>query len=364
MHWIPGAFAAAVTLSLLLAGCGEPSSSPGDSAPRWVLTAPVESAERRGVQLSGVVRARHELPLAFQVSGRIERRLIDAGQRVAAGDVLFELDPRDLAQAVEVARADLEAAEAEVATAAGETRRNRDLLEREFISAQAFERFELAEASARERAEAARARLEQATNALDYATLTAREGGVVIDVLAEAGQVVAAGEAVARLALDGPREIAVDLPEAVGEPATGRLLTGPDAGAELRLREVAGAADPTTRTWSARYALVDPDPSPRLGSVVRVELGLDASPDRSAPMLRVPIGAINERGLGPQVWRIVDGRAQPLRVTLVDIDTEYARILGNQTPDGLAPGDEVIALGTHLLESGMPVRALDRDDAP
>lgn len=348
-----GALAAAVLGALLLSGCGEPTSAPGASGPRWVLTAPIEAANRRGAQLSGVVRARHELPLAFQVGGRIDRRRIDAGQRVAAGDVLFELDPRDLAQAVEVARADLEAAEAEVATAAGETRRNRDLLEREFISAQAFERFELAEASARERAEAARARLEQATNALDYATLAARESGVVIDVLAEAGQVVAAGEPVARLALDGAREISVDLPEAVGEPASGRLLTGSDAGATLRLREIAGSADPVTRTWSARYALDDATAAPRLGSVVRVELDIDDT----TPLLQVPIGAINERGLGPQVWRIVDGRAQPLPVTLVDIDTEHARILAD-----LVPGDELIALGTHLLETGMPVRALDRDD--
>ncbi len=356
--------AAAVLAALLLTACDDESSAPAEAGPRWVLTAPVESADRRGAQLSGVVRARHELPLAFQVGGRIDQRRVDAGQRVAAGDVLFELDPRDLAQAVEVARADLEAAEAEVATAAGEARRNRDLLEREFISAQALERFELAEASARERAEAARARLEQATNALDYATLTAREDGVVIDVQAEAGQVVAAGEPVVRLALDGAREISVDLPEAVGAPGSGRLLTGPDAGAAVRLREIGGSADPVTRTWPARYALVDAAAAPRLGSVVRVGLDIDGT----APLLQVPIGAINERGLGPQVWRIVDGRARPLRVTVVDIDTEHARILadltpGDQTPGDLAPGDPVIALGTHLLETGLPVRALERDEA-
>jgi hypothetical protein len=88
---------------------------------------------------------------------------------------------------------------------------------------------------------------------------------------------------------------------------------------------------------------------------VRVALDLAGGP----PLLEVPVGAINERGQGPQVWRIVDGRAEPFPVTLVAVDTEYARILAE-----LQPGAEVIALGTHLLEPGMPVRALqDAGDA-
>jgi RND family efflux transporter MFP subunit len=346
--------------TMFLVGCGGASDS-GDAdseQPRWVLTAPVESVTRRGAQMSGTVQARFETPRAFQVTGRVQQRRVDAGQRVAAGEVLFTLDPRDFEQAVRVAQADVDAAEAELATATAETRRNRDLLEREFISPQVFERVELAEASARERVQAARARLEQNANALDYATLSATEAGTVIEVLAEPGQVVAAGAPVAILALDGPREIAVQLPEAVGEPVSGRIVGGPGLGRGVRLREVAGAADPVTRTWPARYRIEpagedDEAPPPRLGAVVRVELDLGTG---GPPLLQVPIGAINERGEGPQVWRIVEGRARPFQVTLVDVDPESARILADLPPDA-----EVIAIGTHLLESGMPVRPLDVD---
>lgn len=303
--------------------------------------------------MSGTVHARYETPLAFQVTGRVQLRNVDPGQRVEAGELLFELDPRDFRQAVRVARADVEAAEAELANAEAETRRNADLLDREFISDQVFERVRLAEASARERAEAARARREQAENALDYASLSAGSSGTILQVLAEPGQVVAAGEPVAVLALDGPREVAVQLPEIVGEPARGRIASGSARGSRLLLREVSGAADPVTRTWPARYRIETDSPGdvPRLGAVVNVALEL---PDGGPPMLEVPIGAINERGAGPQVWTIVDGQARPFRVTLIDMDTEHARILAE-----LAPGNEVIALGTHLLEPGMRVRALD-----
>ena len=347
----------ALVAGALLGGCGgEPPPAVTDGA-RWVRTAAVEAAGGQRAQVSGTVQARYETPLAFQVTGRIQQRRVDAGQRVAAGETLFTLDPRDFEQAVRVARADLDAAEAERATAAAETRRNRDLLERRFISPQVFEQVELAEAGARERAEAARARLEQAENALAYATLPAPQAGIVTGVVADPGQVVASGEPVATLALDGPREIAVQLPEAVGEPAAGRIVAGPGTGDALVLREVAGAADPVTRTWPARYRIEAGGSAtpPRLGAVVRVELDLGDGP----PLLEVPVGAINERGRGPQVWRIVDGRAQPFPVTLVSMDTERARILAD-----LAPGTEVIALGTHLLEPGMPVRALrDAGDA-
>jgi hypothetical protein len=90
--------------------------------------------------------------------------------------------------------------------------------------------------------------------------------------------------------------------------------------------------------------------------VVRVELELAID---GPPLVQVPIGAINERGEGPQIWRIVDGRARPFLVTLVDMDMEHARILAE-----LPPGTEVIALGTHLLEPGMAVRALEEQDEP
>ena len=130
--------------------------------------------------------------------------------------------PRDLEQSVRVAQADLDAALAELETAAAETRRNRDLLAREFISDQAFERVELAEKASRERVDAARARLEQADNALDYASLTASAAGILLEVNGEPGQVIGQGQTVAMLADTGTREVELFLPEALGVPDTGR----------------------------------------------------------------------------------------------------------------------------------------------
>jgi len=339
---------ASTLLVPLLVACGGDSTSPEAAAGPLptVLTVAPRAAEFNGARMSGTVRARFETPVAFQVAGRIRARLVNAGQRVEAGQPLFELDPRDYEQQVRVARADLDAARAELATAEAETRRNRQLLERAFISDQLFERVLLAENSARERVDALQARLEQAGLTLGYTRLTAESNGVLIEVQGEPGQVVATGEPVAVLAEAGALEVQVNLPERIGVPATGRVLDRSAQPLGLTLREVAGAADTVTRTWQARYSLDDPTAGLRLGSVVKVALDVD-----DGQLLEVPIGAINERGQGPQVWVFDNGRVQPLPVVLVAIDTETAQILADLPVDA-----RVVAVGTHLLEPGMPVR--------
>jgi len=218
-------------LLLLLVACQADEAAAPAQDTRTVLTVEPRPASFHGARMSGTVRARFETPVAFQVSGRILARHVDAGQSVSAGQLLFELDPRDFEQQLRVARADLDAARAELATAAAETRRNRELLKRSFISAQVFERFELAEQSARERVDALQARLEQAELTLSYARLEAGSDGVLIEVSGEPGQVLAAGEAVAVMAEGGMPEIQVDLPERIGVPQSGLVLrAGADSG--------------------------------------------------------------------------------------------------------------------------------------
>ncbi len=349
-------WALASLLIFSLTACSDDPSVAVDTEARWVRVTPVEPAGRSLIGLSGTVRARFETPVGFQVGGLISERLVDAGQTVDSGEVIFRLDPRDLQQSVQVAQADVDAAQAELATAAAETRRNRDLLAREFISDQVFERVELAENAAREHVAAAQARLEQAINALGYGNLTAGQPGTLIDVIGEPGQVVSAGQTMALIAANGAREVEVFLPEMLGIPEQARLRLPNADPVPLALREVAGAADPVTRTWAARYSIVGPvgpDTAPRLGSVVRVELDLDRDYGLPGNVVQVPIAAVSERGQGPQLWLIVAGKARPIPIQVVTMDGEHARVIGD-----LDIGDEVIALGTHLLQDGMAVRAL------
>ncbi len=345
-----GVFCLAGVLSL--AGCEDPAISRAGPAPLpFVKTVAVAEVAGSRLGLSGTVRARVESPLSFQVSGRIASRQVDAGQSVKAGQILFELDKRDLEQSVTSAEADLAGAVAAVATAEADLARQRQMREKRFTSAQDLERAELNRREAQTRRDAAAARVAQARNALGYARLQAPAAGVLIDVTGESGQVVAAGQSVAVLAQAGQREIEVWFPDGITPPERGETVLAEGTAVPLKLRETAGAVDPQGRTRRARYTVLEEQDALVLGTVQRARF---AGQDGLASDFTVPIGAIDERAQGPRVWRFRDGSVAPVPVTVLAVDVESARIRGP-----LAAGERIVALGTHLLNEGMKVRELN-----
>jgi RND family efflux transporter MFP subunit len=309
--------------------------------------------------LSGTVRAEVEAPLGFQVPGRIAARLAAAGNVVRAGQPLLRLDERDLLQAEQAALADLAAAEAALATARADLERSRALQQQGFVSAQALDRAELLLREAVARRDASAARRAQARNALGYAQLTSPAAGVLLDVIGEPGQVVAAGQPVAVLAQGAAREIELFLPETLTPPARGEALLPDGRALPLVLREVAGNVEPVGRTRRARYTVTEGAAALVPGAVVRTRFVVAAQArqgsEATVTALQVPIGALDERGAGARVWRLVDGRVAPVDVKVIGMDGERAQISTE-----LPAGTRVVALGTHLLREGMAVRELPR----
>lgn len=349
------AFRPALTAALLavpLAGCDARGGETPEPAPpvpvRAVAVAPAESI---GFRLPGVVRAEREIDLAFRIAGEILERRVIAGQRVRAGEPLFRLDPGDLERALEAADAAVEAARAEAELAEREAARRAELLRRRAIAAEDADRAESAARAARERLRAAEAERARARNALDYATLRAPADGVVSEVLAEPHEYAAAGRVVAKLALDGPREAEVFVPEtrraSLPERAEAELAGG-SRPLPARLRELAAAAEPGSRTYRARFRLEGlPEDAPVGGSLV---LRLR----ESVPgVLRVPASALADHGRGPFLWRIEEGRVAARPVRLLRVIDESVLIEGD-----LAPGTLVVATGTHRLQEGSAVRVV------
>jgi RND family efflux transporter MFP subunit len=357
------AVALAVVASMsALSGCQRhtPSEEASSSAPPYVRSVSVEPVGAAMRALSGTVRARIEAPLAFQVGGRILARRVDAGQAVSAGQVLFTLDPVDLEQTVRTAQADLDADEAALGMAQADLGRVRQLRDSQFVSDQALERASLAAREAQSRRDAAAARLAQARNALGYAALRSPAAGVLMDVSGEPGQVVAAGQMVAVLAQAGEREIEVFFPDGVMPPPEGQVILPDGQIQPLRLREAAPVVDALGRTRRARYTAPELPPMLALGSIVSTRFAsVDTAPgaagQTAATPWRVPIGALDERGQGPRVWRVREGRLEPVPVRVVAVDDRQAVVVGD-----LQAHERVVALGTHLLKDDMRVRELAR----
>lgn len=305
--------------------CKRSSEAASEPAP-WVLSVALEPVSGTAVIVSGTVRARFETVLSFQVGGRIAARLAETGDKVVAGQPLFRLDPKDSEQSLRAAEADLSAAQAARTMRGADLARAETLSAQGTISRQALQREQLADEQARAQEQAATARLQQARNAVGYSRISARQDGVLIEVSGEPGQVVAAGEPVGRLASGPQREIEVFLPERLPPPASGLLQLEDHSTLKLTLREAAGAADATSRTWRARYQLPqDAAPLP-LGTVVRARFdvpqpaqGQKADNASTAAIYRVPLSAIDERGEGPRIWRMTSGGVQPVAVQVLTL---------------------------------------------
>jgi RND family efflux transporter MFP subunit len=341
-------------LPLALAACSEkPATDPRTEAP-LVRAATVQQATVAARAFSGVVAARVQSDLGFRVSGKVLERLVDAGQTVKRGQVLMRIDPADLRLTARAQQDAVTAARARAFQSAEDEARYRDLRGTGAVSASAYDQAKAAADAARAQLSAAEAQALVADNASGYAAIVADSDGVVMETLAEPGQVVAAGQTVLRLAHAGQREAVIQLPETL-RPALGSAAQatqfGRDGAASARLRQLSDAADRLTRTYEARYVLEGELSNAPLGSTVTVSIA--PAQAASAEGLQVPVSAIFDAGKGPSVWLLSGNPVKVTRrgVTVRQLSDDSALIGGP-----LTPGDQVVALGAHLLNEGAAVR--------
>lgn len=353
-----------LALAGLLSACS--GGDAADPAPRPVLVErPQGGPDAAIATFAGEIRARRESPLSFRIGGNLVRRLVDAGERVREGQVLAELDPGDQRLQAEAARAQLAAAEAELSRVRADRARYQTLARDQLVSRSAMDAQDAAWRAAEERARTARAQLDVASNQAAYATLRAPRDGVIASRAAEAGQVVAAGQAIYTLAGDDGREVAIALPESrIGEFRLGQeveveLWDAPGERMRGSIREIAAAADPQARTFAARVALA-PEAAARaaLGQSARVFVARNG--ERAA--LNVPLSALQPGpGGGHAVWVVAPGTGA-LRLVPVQAGTPgQARV---PVLSGLSPEDWVVSAGGHLLREGLVVAPVDRDNRP
>jgi RND family efflux transporter MFP subunit len=344
---------ATVLLPFLLAACSDatPSTDPRTLAP-VVRVGTVATSMQTERSFTGIVAARVQSDLAFRVPGKVLERLVDTGQTVKRGQPLMRIDATDLRLALRAREEAVAAAKALARQTAEDEARDRDLVSAGAVSASAYDSVKAAAESARAELNAAEAQANVARNELSYAVLFADADGVVVETLAEPGQVVGAGQTVVRAAHAGRREAIIELPETLRPSigSTGRAtLYGNGLTGTAQLRQMSNAANAFTRTFEARYVLEGHLANTPLGSTISIQI----SAGGPTSTLQVPIGAIFDRGQGPGVW-VIEGEAPRVTwraVQIAALSDESASIMGK-----IAAGDRVVALGAHLLHEGEYVR--------
>jgi len=339
-------------LAVSLTGCGQKRELDPRTQPELVRTVVIGSSSGADPAFTGVVSARVQSNLGFRVPGKITSRLADTGQFVRAGQPLMTIDRTDYAHAITARAETVAAAKAKAAQAAADEARYRGLVKTGAVSASTYDQIKAASDASQAELAAAKAQEQVARDEGGYSQLVADADGIVIETLAEPGQVVMAGQTVVKLAHSGPREAAVNLPETL-RPAIGSTayatLYGSTMRIPVRLRQLSGAADAQTRTFEARYVLEGAAANAPLGATVTVHLSGDAETDA----LQVPIASVLDQGKGPGIWLLNPSTStisfQPIQVR--QLGEELATVSGN-----LHPGQQVVALGVHLLRDGERVR--------
>lgn len=341
-------------LAVLLTGCERESEVPVPQV-RPVRAIEVERrAVAEPVVLTGRIAAAEEVALGFRIGGRLLERPVTTGQRVEPGQLVARLEPQNERNALRTAEANLAAAQSQLDEARAEYGRQRHLEERGWAARAVYERARQAYQTAQARVDAARAQLELARDQLSFTELHADAPGVVVAVLAEPGEVVAAGQPVVRLAREGGRDAVFDVPASVIRRAppdpliTVELADDRAIRAKGRVREVAPDADPVTRTFEVKIGLIDPPPELRLGATVIGRMETAAS-----EVVEIPASALFRHEGRPAVW-VVDRQSWSVALRPVEVARFDSATV--TLASGLEPGELLVTAGVQALHPGQKVR--------
>ncbi len=326
---------------------------------------PVRAQEVRFSQIydnnsySGEIKPRFVTDLGFRVAGKIVERKVDVGSEIKSGQLLARIDATDYRLSVISSRAQLAALQADLNKAANELSRYKSLLDKGAISSNEYDKYLNNYNTSAAKVKQAQALLDVDENKATYTDLYADRAGVVTEVLAEVGQVVAQGQTVVRIARPEEKEVAISLPEnrleqlKKAEALEVQLWAYPDLKFSGKLRELSPSADPVTRTYSARVSLTD---SPKL--LDKVHLGMTATVNVKGQNVQtvaiLPLTALFAQQQQASVW-VINGEQ---RVNLVPV--KISDFSDNQVAvtEGVQTGQWVVTAGTHKLYEGQPVKVL------
>lgn len=350
-----------IPIFALLNACTQ--EPPPEPPPRPALVEhPQPLAGQTGEVFPGAVRAREETDLGFRVAGKILKRLVEPGQQVKKGQTLATLDPEDAALNLQASEAAANAAEADLRLAESELARNKELLDKGFLSKSLYDVRENTVSLTRARLDQAKSALAVVRNQTRYNTLEADKDGLITAQMAEAGQVVGAAQPVFRLAASGGREVLIHVPEGRLDALRKSQLNvtlwaNPGKVYPGRLREANLQADRATRTHEARIAIENADADVQLGMTATVIMGSKID----AGSFIVPLTALGGATEKPAVWVVAAGKAHSIPVQVLRYLETGAVVAG-----ALTPQMDMVSAGAHLLVEGQAVttRPRERNNLP
>ena len=385
---------------LATAACGHAPAPPPPPAVVVALPVHPDADARSGggaaVRYPVEVTARYSNAMSFRIPGKLIKRSVRLGDAVREGQVLAQLDPVDAQKQFASAKAAFDAAEHRLLYAQQQLDRDKAQSEANLIAANQLEQTQDSYTAALAGRDQASAQFVVARNNLQYNTLVADHDGLITSENADTGQVVSAGQTVYGLAWNGDTDVILDAAESelgritVGQTANVTFPALPGRQFEARVREIAPAADPQSRTFRVKLQLTGSLDAVRLGMTgdatllpVAAEIaanspdgsnaasatngisatngasattGISATNSASSPAtattFTLPATAIFHQDNSPAVWVITanDSTLQ-LRPVKVSSYTDHSTVV----TAGLNDGDVVAQACVHTVFAGLHV---------
>jgi RND family efflux transporter MFP subunit len=334
-----------IAASLLLAACGAKDEKPAAPPPAAVETAVVEAPRGGGLTASGRLERRREMVLSFRIAGVITDLRVDAGDSVSAGQMLATIDPSAVNARSAQAGAELERVRRDL-------KRDQQLYDRGYVSQQRID-------DRRSAVKAAQAAMDSADFDRRWSRLSSPAGGVVLERLAQRGEVVQPGQAVLKVAdLNSPLVLRASLADrdlariGLGQSVTVRFDALPGQVLTGKVVKLGQAADARTGAVEVEVELAS-NPALRSGLVGQATFSVSAE---AADFVRVPAEAILEaNGERAFVLRLNGDKARRVAVGFGGFEGDHALIRG------LEPGARVITAGAGFVSDGQTVRVTDAE---
>jgi RND family efflux transporter MFP subunit len=306
-------------------------------APKIEAAVAVEGTVARAIHGPGTVQSRFPVTVSARITAVVTGLHADHGDRVRRGQLLAQLDDRDLAARAAAARTDLDLARANHA-------RDREVFEKGYISQAAMD-------GATAALHAAEARERESGAALSYTRISASSAGVITARTVEIGDTVGPGSVLFRLVDPRALWVAARIDEtvvgqvAIGQPATIDLRSG--ARAAGKVARIVLESDAATRELEVDVAF--DTPPERFAIDQEAKVVIHAGEERGVV---IPASAVFQLGRAFGVLVVTDGRAEfrPVKTGASDGERVVVR-------EGLKAGEPVIHLPAGI-KPGSRVRAV------
>ncbi|MBV9480541.1 efflux RND transporter periplasmic adaptor subunit [Bradyrhizobium sp.] len=347
----------AAACSLVLVACGREAQTEAAPPPRPVRVATIEKRDASmPLTFTGRIEAEDEVTLGFRISGRLLENDTKIGDRVEAGQLLARLESQNELNSLRQAQAALAAAQGQLTQARNHYERQETLLAQGWTTRANFDAATQARQTAQSQVDAAEAQLSTAHDLVSFTELRSDAPGKITATGPAAGEVVQAGQMIAKIARQDGRDAVFDVAAQLVRSAspdlqvTVNLADDPKVTAHGRIRQIAAQADPVTRTFEVKVGLTNPPDAMRLGATVNGRVETD-----SGPVIDIPATALTRMNGQPAVW-IIDPSTNVVSVRNVDVlRFDQAQAIISQ---GLDAGEIIVTAGVQALHPGQKVRVL------